>query len=451
MAKIGLVSCNVTKEPYPIYPLGMTLVAEAAKAAGHEVHELDLLASEPWELSLPAFIAENAPDYIGLSLRNVDTVNYNRQESYTALYAETVRLIRTLTSSPVILGGAAYSLFPDALLTATGADYGIAGEGEKAFLGLVSSLEKGEKIPRRVIAGTPIPGKDIPVCGRNHALAGFYLHKGGMLNIQTKRGCPHRCIYCSYPHLEGRRYRFRNPEDVAEEIGLLREHYGMDYFSITDSVFNDSTGHYLDIAEALVKKDLSIPWMCFMRPQRFRKEEIDLLKQAGLSAVEWGTDASSDATLAGMQKSFLWNEVEDANARFAGAGIANSHFIIFGGPGETQKTVREGLRNIGRLERCVVFASIGIRVFPHTPIHAALLENGSLSPETDLLKPYFYFSPEINPHMLHDTLTSSFEGRQDRIYPEGGQLEKIQAFHDLGYRGPVWDLILGTGRTRRSR
>jgi radical SAM superfamily enzyme YgiQ (UPF0313 family) len=47
---------------------------------------------------------------------------------------------------------------------------------------------------------------------------GSYYRLGGMLNIQTKRGCPFRCIYCTYPGVEGRKIRLRNPDTVVNEI-----------------------------------------------------------------------------------------------------------------------------------------------------------------------------------------------------------------------------------------
>ena len=84
--------------------------------------------------------------------------------------------------------------------------------------------------------------------------------------MQTKRGCPHRCAYCSYPVLEGKAYRFRDPKDVVDEIKVLITKYDADYYTITDSVFNDGAGKYLSIAEELVRRNINVPWMCFLRP-----------------------------------------------------------------------------------------------------------------------------------------------------------------------------------------
>ena len=58
-------------------------------------------------------------------------------------------------------------------------------------------------------------------------LTGYYWKRSGMLNIQTKRGCPYECIYCSYPHIDGRCVRTMDPEIIAENILRAKRDYGI--------------------------------------------------------------------------------------------------------------------------------------------------------------------------------------------------------------------------------
>jgi len=452
MSKIVLISCNTTEEPYPVYPLGMSLVANAARELGHDVAQLDLYVEENPENILKT-IKNISPFVIGLSLRNVDNVNISSKESYINQYKTFVQEIRKISSAYIVLGGSAYTIFPEKLLEETGADYGIKGEGENVFCELVSSLEKGEKIPENILNNDK-PEKDFGSFKRNRTLADFYLKKGGMLNIQTKRGCPHKCLYCSYPTLEGRRYRFRAPESVADEIEYLIKEYNADWLSITDSVFNDASGKYLEIAEEIIRKNIKIPWMCFLRPDNFTEEQVDILKRAGLTSVEWGTDCSTDTTLKAMQKDFTWDKVVHSNNLFSSSGIASSHFIIFGGPDETEETAQEGLGNISTLNNCVVFSSIGIRVLPNTPVCSYLVKNNLIDKEQELLNPYFYISPDIEYNKLDTMIKDSFKDRTDRIYngdENTDYVERAKAFHLFGYRGPVWDYILKKGKNMRKR
>ena len=73
------------------------------------------------------------PDVIGLSLRNIDNVDSVQLESYTSVHSELVGRLRSLTDSPVVLGGSGYSLFPEELLEEARADYGVVGEGESVM------------------------------------------------------------------------------------------------------------------------------------------------------------------------------------------------------------------------------------------------------------------------------------------------------------------------------
>ncbi|MFQ5589528.1 MAG: lipid biosynthesis B12-binding/radical SAM protein [Phycisphaerae bacterium] len=476
MANVLLISCNFAREPYPVYPLGMTLVAEAARARGHTVREWDPLhavgshekivdAASTCATMWEAMARESFnPDVIGISLRNIDNcdsscpIAYADREldapvrpgaGFTA--AQLVEALRAHTDRPIVLGGAGFSLFPDSLVDRVGADYGVVGEGEGAFCELVELLESGDRPAERVIhSSRVIPPEQFSCNSRDPALASFYLRDGGMLNVQTKRGCPHRCAYCTYPVLEGRTYRFSPVEAVVDEIESLIKRYGANYYAMADSVFNDRHGRYLGIAEELVRRSVDVPWMAFFRPQQFDREEIALLRRSGLHSVEWGTDCASDTTLAHMGKDFTWDQAERSNSLFAEAGINNAHFVIFGGPGETEQTLEQGIANIGRLADCVVFAYCGVRILPGTGVHRLALAQGLAPADDDLLNPRFYFSPELSRQRVHEALLEAFAGRPDRIYPPQQDAERLNVFHRMGHRGPIWDMLLRR-RTRTSR
>jgi len=81
-----------------------------------------------------------------------------------------------------------------------------------------------------------------------------------------------------------------------------------------------------------------------------------LLKKSGLYAVEAGTDAASDETLTGLNKQFTFDDVLAFNESCMKAEIPCAHYVIFGGPGETEATVKKGLDNMDALKSCIVFA-----------------------------------------------------------------------------------------------
>ena len=218
--------------------------------------------------------------------------------------------------------------------------------------------------------------------------------KSGMLNLQTKRGCPYNCAYCVYPSLEGKQFRYRNHEEIISDLKRAKELYGVDSFFFTDSVFNDPEGRYIKLAEKIIAADLNIRWAGYFRPKGVGEKEFKILKQSGLYAVEVGSDSGCDETLRRMGKGFTFADIIDFYNGCKKEGIAGAYFFIFGGPGETNATVREGIENIKKLEDGVIFIYSGIRVLPGTALHKTALEEGVLSPDDPMLEPVYYFFPK---------------------------------------------------------
>jgi radical SAM superfamily enzyme YgiQ (UPF0313 family) len=442
MARLLMVSTNLMDDPYPVYPLGANLVFSAVKKSGHDVKLIDLLVDG--ENGLFAALVEFKPDYIAFSMRNVDNVNFNEPQSFVSQYKTLIEKIKHSIQVPIILGGAAYTIFPTQFIEFLGADYGIVGPGEISLPKLIEQIEQKNPPENPVIYGEiDHSGENDYYLARENQLTDFYLNKGGMLNIHTKRGCPHQCLYCSYPNLEGNQYIFRQPEAVADEIAYLINRHAANFIFFTDSVFNDSGNQYLLIMEEMVRRGISIPWTCYLRPAKFYKDEIELMKRSGLHSVEWGTDCSSDRTLEGMGKNFHWDDVRQANNLFAQYEIPGLHFIIFGGPGESHDTVREGIKNLSELDYSAIFGGMGIRIFPNTGICELAKQTGVIQDESELFnREVFYHSPEINLDWLENYLVETFRAKRNWVFPWTGAAERNSFMHNSGMRGPLWNLLL---------
>src|SRR6188508_1874723 len=155
--RVLLVSANREKLPSPVVPIGVLAVAAALRDA-HDVRVVDLCFEEDPRAALRRAIAAMDPQVIGVGLRNLHTNAYDGMERLLAEYGELVGWIRAASRSPIVLGGAAYSLQPETLLARLGADYGVVGEGERAFRDLVDRLSLGEKPPPiHRAAATPPP------------------------------------------------------------------------------------------------------------------------------------------------------------------------------------------------------------------------------------------------------------------------------------------------------
>jgi lipid biosynthesis B12-binding/radical SAM protein len=446
MSRIFLVSSNTSVDPYPVYPVGMAIIASALTMAGHEVRQFDFLVAEQSVEGLRRAIADFSPDYVGISMRNIDNVDSFsvNEEWYLPGNLAIIKAVRETTGAPVIIGGPAFSVMPEEILQYLAADYGITGEGERALCSLIEALNEGRSAPAIIGNGAVFQSGETMMCRPlwDRDLIGYYVKKSGMISMQTKRGCPHRCTYCRYPAIEGDTIRYRLPDDITDEAERLQKDYGVDMIYFTDSVFNDNDEGYLKIAEALIRKDIKIKWAGFFRPEPIDREKMALLKRSGLYAVEAGTDAASDETLAGINKQFTFDDVYAFNQSCVDAQIPCAHYVMFGGPGETEKTLKEGSRNLEILKDCVVFAFSGIRIFPGAALQTQAIEDGILKRGESLLKPVYYFSPAINPAQMNQVLADAFQGRRDRIFPPSQGLEMARVMNRYGFYGLLWDRLI---------
>ncbi len=436
-----LISANLVSAPYPVYPIGIAHLMGALHEQGHRADHFDMLASEGYP-ELDGKLSRNNYDAIGISIRNIDSVDSSSPTAMIEDIATVIGYVRErCRTTPIVLGGPGFSIMPEELMDYLKADYGIVGEGEVAFPQLLEKIASGEAIPERLISTSL---DDYPGCAPifQGNIAGYYVDHGGMLNVQTKRGCSYGCSYCSYPTIEGKKLRFRPAQEVVEEIERLRRQFGARYIFFTDGVFNDPFDHYLKVAEAMIRSGNSTPWCAFFRPQKMGREELRLLKRSGMAAMELGTDASTDQTLAGLNKGFTFAEVLALNRTIAEENIPCAHFIIFGGPGETPTTVRQGLENIAQLGDCIVFAYIGLRILPDTGLYKQAVAEKIITAQTDIIRPIFYYSPDIDREFIDTELRNSFAARRDRIYPMAEMEHYVRLIHSLGHSGPLWDRML---------
>ena len=449
---ILLISTNIVERPYPVYPLGISCLAGALKNAGHKVYQWDFLAQDCEIEPLKQLIKSIRPDVIGISIRNIDTVDSLNRIKYLEHNKDIIKEVRKITDSSIIIGGPGFSILAKEIMDFLDPDYGVVGEGEEIMLSLVSQIESKTAPPKKIILNNQhINGyPDYPVLYEPE-IASYYLKHGGMLNVQSKRGCPFNCAYCSYPYLEGKQLRFKDPEHVVEDMIRASQQTGINYFFITDSVFNDPAGHYLEFCEIMIKKEVNLSWCAYIRPKNIGDKEIALMKRAGLKSIELGTDASTDITLEKLNKGFTMEDVFEVHKAAIRQDVPCAHFIIFGGPGETMATFSKGLENIKRLTGSVVFGFLGIRILPFTDIYNMAMREGVITKEHNLMEPVFYFSEDIDPDILARIIKSDWGDDVTRIFPCHIREELLAKLHDMGYVGPIWDTLLKMPKRRRRR
>jgi len=436
MAKILLISSNVYQYPYPVYPSGMSAVSGALKNAGHQTFQYDMLFPErPLEQVMKDF----NPDITGISVRNIDNEDSLSRDNHWSGDAvkNIVSVVKKVKNIPVFLGGAGFSVIGEEFLNYAGADFGIIGAGEISTVGLVSDILSGNtknKIYYSKGIANIIPDIDANLLKK-------YIDAGGLLGVISKRGCSYSCGYCSYPSIDGDFVSF-DAKTIVSYIKKLETEYGVKEIFFTDSVFNDSCGFAKALCKEMIKQKTTVRFAAYFNPAGTSFDELKLYKEAGLFAVELGTDASTDTTLKALHKPFGFKEVENFQNMCDELKIPCAHFIIFGGPGETMQTVSEGLENIKKLKNGVVMVFSGIRIHYGTEIYKQALSERKITEETSLLKPHYYFSDKIDISEMNKMIERSFKGDRRRIFPPEKGEEMMKTVRKFGYKGLMWDTLV---------
>jgi radical SAM superfamily enzyme YgiQ (UPF0313 family) len=398
--RVLLISANRTDVNMRTVPLGLSCVASALMASGHEVQLLDLMQVQDISRPIAESIDKFRPEVIGISLRNIDDQNMRSPRHFLDEANQVITEVKRYSSAPVVLGGAGYSIFPDAALSHSEADMGIQGEGEEAFRLLLKRLGANHPlagVPGLYVKNKGLQGPRIFV----HELdqlplpdADFLLPRGKdapMLPVQTRRGCPMGCSYCSTGAIEGTRMRMRSTKRVVEWITRLTEK-GARQFYFVDNTFNLPASHAERLCRDLIRASLDVTWRCILYPLNIGESLVTGMAEAGCVEASIGLESGCERMLKSMRKRFTLNDVVKTNHLLRTHGIRRMGFLLLGGPGETRQSVEESLAFADALELDFLKITIGIRIYPHTLLAEQARTEGVIAAGDDLLFPSFYMA-----------------------------------------------------------
>lgn len=454
--RVLLIYSNRSRIIEPVPPIGLSYVATATREAGHDVRFLDMMVSDDPEQELDVLLEQFDPQVVGISVRNIDTVIPQHLSCHLGDVEELISRIRSSGKRTIVLGGPAISVLKSRSLERLDADYAIVGEGEDSFPRLLGALE--QKSDPSAIAGLCYSkeGKireNPTVRQETFGASGMenwtcwerYNRAGGPFAIHTKRGCALGCLYCNYPAMEGRSYRYREPGEVVDEIERVMKEAAPRTFEFTDTTFNLPTSHATAICEEILRRGLKVNLSAVgVNPLGITPELLGLMKRAGFLSMIISADAANDTMLTNLRKGFTMEHVHRSAALLRESRIHNTWFFLLGGPGETGSTVEETLtfaENHLNYRKCLTVVMTGIRVLPGTPLAKSLMEQGTLPPDTDLAGPVFYFSPELDERRVLERINRSI-GRCPTIVHGGEQggssAERFfyRALHALGAAPP---------------
>lgn len=416
-----LVSVNRAKQPVAVIPYGACIVAEALVRNGHGVNLLDLMFESDPHRALTSALGRFSADVVGVSIRNIDNNDMQDTAEYYQDVSRIVEIIRQGTSAPVILGGSAVGVMPEALLRYTRADLAVLRDGEFVFPRILESLSDGgfhsdlqnvAWIENGVFHqnGNSASSLDCDLITpdfRRWVNIKAYRSCMATVPIQSKRGCPFKCIYCTYGISEGKDFRLHPPDEVAGAVSRLVAD-GFRDIEFVDSVFNAPYDHAIAICERLAKKRCGARLLSMEINPRFLDDPlIEIMERAGFVGLGVTAESADDTVLARLGKGFDASHVQKAASVIKNHNLPCLWIFLLGGPGETRTSVTRTLNFAKKILRPndVAFFNIGIRIYPGTTLEGIARESGQLKAKgVEMLKPVFYLSPEVEIEWLLDQL-----------------------------------------------
>ncbi len=432
--RVAWIAANREQLPDPVVPIGLLQVA-AALADRHELLHLDLCFEEDPVSSAVGFVGDARPDLVAIGLRNLHDNDWGPPDAAIRALAALVAALREVTGAPILLGGGGFSVLPGPLLEATGADFGIAGEGEVAAGLLLDALEAGgdpASVPgvwrlvegRAVRPSRPAPAADLealPIVDRRLVDRRHHLSTG-IESVQTHRGCPLTCAWCTYPDIEGRFARLRPPAKVVEEFLHIRATAPeVNHVFVVDSVFNLPRRHAMEVCRALAEHGSPLPWTCYLNPLGLTPQLARAMHDAGCVGAEMGVDSGHDAVLKRLRKGFDTRRIREACAIARDAGIKVCPTWLLATPGETMDEVRTTLEFAASLpsdaQIFMVWNDASHAVEPLSPDQRSLREA-----TLDLLRQV----ARSHPHWIVPPLRHRFN------------VHLFRSLRRRGFTGPLW-------------
>ncbi len=307
---------------------------------------------------------------------------------------------------PVVLGGSHVSALPEEALQH--ADSVVVGEAEETWPQLLRDFQAGKMKPiykhERMpdLCNLPQPKREI-------------LKKGGYYytnTVQTTRGCPFDCSFCSVTKMFGGKYRFRPVDDVLDEISNLR---GLNVIGFTDDNIMSNKQRSMEFFERL--KELKVVWGGQATILNLDDEELlEAAYESGCRALFLGLESVSAESLMDANKS----KVNDPKKYLEIIGKIHKHKIrilgsfVFGFDNDDKSVFEETVDFAIKAKLALAQFSV-LTPFPGTDLYRKLDDEGRIF--TKDWSKYYQGEVVFNPaKMSIETLRDGQKWAWDRFY-----------------------------------
>jgi radical SAM superfamily enzyme YgiQ (UPF0313 family) len=371
-------------------PLGLAYLTAYVKRLGHDVTLLDMQALLMDSEELGRRIKAEKPDVVGITAMTPTLP--------AALRAADIARAQ-VPASTIVLGGVHPTLDPETVIGHPSVDFVIRGEGEEAFSQLLHALQNGgdglgqiQGLCFRTSSGVHISEKaqlgenldSIPGADYGAFPVERYIEHNSLLrsvrgiSMIVSRGCPYNCSFCAVQQTMGRKWRFKSPAKVVDEVIRLRDDHGIEGVWFKDSIFNLKPAWTKEFCRLMVERKVGIEWQALTRINLLDEDELIMMKEAGLTQIDLGIESGSPKSLVRLNKKITVDQIKEKVA------LAKRHLRVFGFfmigiPGEDEDDVRQTFELAKSLELDRWSWSI-YSPLPGSPLYDELIAEGRIKP-----------------------------------------------------------------------
>tara|TARA_B100000315_G_C14580671_1_gene590296 strand:+ start:689 stop:2173 length:1485 start_codon:yes stop_codon:yes gene_type:complete len=394
-----IIHDNYQEDNY--FPLGPGYLAAVLREAGAEVSVYCMDVFHYTNEELAQYLSEREFDLIGIGFmaprfhRTVvgvcKVVNDNKKNAW------------------LVLGGNGPTPISEYCIETTDADVVVLGEAEETIIELlecklhaskaISELQgiayrsgknviKNSRRKPTKIKTLPFPAWDLfPMDQYTTCLKVAGMKKGDkVFPLLSTRGCINKCSFC-YRLEKG--VRVRTPEHVILEMKELNEKYGVTYFEFLDEISIISKKQILKFLDLIKENFNDIRFYMECRVDVFDDDIARTLKEAGCAIINIGFESTDQNVLDLMGK----NCTVEQNVRAAelcykyGMGVGIN--IIWGMPGDNEKTLRDNVEFIKRYNQYDQIRTIRpVTPYPGSPLYYKAIEEGLLKGPEDFFNKF---------------------------------------------------------------
>ena len=324
-----------TTEKLP--PLGVGSLVSVLRGAGHQTAFVD------------SYLRPSGfPGSLGLAEHSVDAVGIYAN---TICLHDTLRMIDELEAQrkqgwkgKILVGGPHASVAPETLPDAV--DHIVLGEGERAILDIVEGRTEDRivRAPRiKDLDDLPFTPWDLFAKGPYNFSVPWF-PEGPVFPMNTSRGCPFQCSFCSVGSVWGKKYTTMSAERIVEEISHMVSSYGVRGIYFREDNFTLRRDRVEAFCDLVQSKAPGIKWVCETRVSSLDRDLIRTMYEAGCRAYYIGAESGSQRLLDFLRKGITVEQIREVFAWCREIGMRTAASFVVGVPTETAEELAETLR-----------------------------------------------------------------------------------------------------------